>query len=206
MMINKGPLLVLAALCCLLSFTNALTLQVEPKTEECFFQFIDQGKDVTILYSVTRGGLLDIDVRIFDPRGNTLYQGLHFDSKMKGRQNFYSQETGVYKLCFNNEISRFTAKVVSFSIQIGDDEKSNVAKPADLTPMEASVGKIERFLLIIIGEQRRMRVREQVHRDTSENTNTRVQWWSLFETLLIVAMCVAQVWYLRRWFNVKTRV
>ncbi len=43
---------------------NALTLQVEPKTEECFMQHIDQGNDVTILYSVTRGGLLDVDVRV----------------------------------------------------------------------------------------------------------------------------------------------
>lgn len=33
--------------------------------------------------------------QIFDPRGNTLYQGLHFDSKMKGRQQFHSQEAGV---------------------------------------------------------------------------------------------------------------
>lgn len=44
--------------------SSALTLQVEPKTEECFHQFVEQGKDVTILYSVTRGGLLDVDVRV----------------------------------------------------------------------------------------------------------------------------------------------
>ena len=43
---------------------GALTLQVEPKTEECFSQFVEQGKDVTVLYSVTRGGLLDIEVRV----------------------------------------------------------------------------------------------------------------------------------------------
>jgi len=184
----------------------ALTIQVEPKTEECFHQFVEQGKDFLVQYSVTRGGLLDIDVRIFDPRGNTLFQGMHFDSKMKGRQQFMAQEAGVFKVCFNNEMSRFTAKVVAFTFGVGENTKSEVAKPADLTPMETSLGKIERMLLIVIGEQRRMRIREQVHRDTSEDTNFRVQLWSVFETVLIGAMGVGQVWYLRRWFNVKTRV
>ncbi len=40
----------------------------------------------------------------------------------------------------------------------------------------------------------------------SEDTNARVQLWSVLETILIVSMTVGQVWYLRRWFNVKTRV
>jgi hypothetical protein len=65
MMSNKYPWLVLAALFCLLSCIHALTMQVEPKTEECFYQFVDKEKDITILYSVTRGGLLDIDVRVY---------------------------------------------------------------------------------------------------------------------------------------------
>jgi len=193
-----------------LAHAGSLTLQVEPKTEECFQQYIEPGKDWSLVYSVTRGGLLDIDVRIYDPRGNTLYQGLHFDTKMKGKQTFIANEGGVYKACFNNEMSRFTAKVVAFYFSIGGDEptnkRSDVAKPADLNPMDASIGKIERSLLLVIGEQRRMRVREQVHRDTSEDTNFRVQLWSIFETVLIGGMGVGQVWYLRRWFNVKTRV
>ena len=61
---KMSMLYVLLAVLCLFSYTHALTLQVEPKTEECFNQFIDQGKDVSVMYSVTRGGLLDIDVRV----------------------------------------------------------------------------------------------------------------------------------------------
>jgi len=196
----------LLALLVVLPCSLALTLQVEPKTEECFSQFVEQGKDITVLYSVTRGGLLDIDVRMYDPRGSTLYQGMHFDSKMKGKQQYTAQEAGVYKACFNNEMSRFTAKVVTFQFVVGDDKKGDVAKPSDLSPMESSIAKIERMLLLVIGEQRRMRIREQVHRDTSEDTNARVQLWSVFETALIASMGIGQVWYLRRWFNVKTRV
>jgi len=188
----------------LLPGISSLTLQIEPKAEECFFQYAERDQEVEALYSVTRGGLLDIDVRIYDPQGNTLYQGLHFDTKMKGRQHFVAGESGVYKFCFNNEMSRFTAKVISFRVNVGQDKsKPEVAKPEDLSPMENSVVKIERVLQTVIAEQRRMRIREQVHRDTSESTNSRVSWWSVFETGLIIFMGAAQVWYLRRWFEVK---
>jgi len=196
--------------CCLLLLliilphAYTLTLQVEPKTEECFQQEIELNTEVELVYSVTRGGLLDIDVRIYDPNGNTVYQGLHFDTKMKGRQQFVTQHSGVYKFCFNNEMSRFTAKVVSFRVNVGGNKKTDeVAKPEHLNPMENSVAKIERVLQTVIAEQRRMRVREQVHRDTSEDTNGRVSHWSIFETVLIMVMGFGQVWFLRRWFDVK---
>ncbi|KAJ3334290.1 p24 complex component [Gonapodya sp. JEL0774] len=37
----------------------------------------------------------------------------------------------------------------------------------------------------------------------AESTNTRVLVWSLAETALLVSVCVWQVWYLRRFFEVK---
>ncbi len=37
---------------------------------------------------------------------------------------------------------------------------------ADLTPMENSISRIERSLQVVTSEQRRMRIREQVHRDS----------------------------------------
>ncbi|KAF2076749.1 hypothetical protein CYY_001938 [Polysphondylium violaceum] len=184
--------------------TDALTLQIEPKSQECFFNFIEREKTTLILYQVTRGGLLDIDVRIFDPRGNTIFSKLHFDTTMKGRQSFVAAESGAYKLCFNNEMSRFTAKVVSFSWTVEDSNNNDIAKGDSLTPMDQSIQKIERTLQSIIHEQKRLRYREQANRDTSESTNGRVVWWSIAEVVVLVVMGVAQIWYLRRWFDSRS--
>jgi p24 family protein beta-1 len=75
--------------------------------------------------------------QIYDPRGNTLYQGLHFDSKMKGRQRFTAADSGSYKFCFNNEMSRFTAKVVTFKVTVGQEQsKPEVAKPGELSAVD----------------------------------------------------------------------
>lgn len=66
-------------------------------------------------------------MQIYDPSGNTIYQGLHFDSKMKGRQQFVAHQSGVHKFCFNNEMSRFTAKVITFRVNV-NSKKEEVAK------------------------------------------------------------------------------
>jgi hypothetical protein len=48
-----------------------------------------------------------------------------------------------------------------------------------------------------------MKTRERAHRDTSESTNTRVQWYSIIESVLLVGMSMWQIHYLRRLFEVK---
>lgn len=37
----------------------------------------------------------------------------------------------------------------------------------------------------------------------AESTNGRVMWWSLFEAATLVAVCLWQVYYLKRFFEVK---
>lgn len=55
-------LLLLCLLC--IQQVQSLTLQVEPKTTECFFEIFEAGSDVSFSYRVVRGGLLDILVQV----------------------------------------------------------------------------------------------------------------------------------------------
>lgn len=43
---------------------SRLTVQVEPKTMECFGIIPPVGEKVTVKYYVMRGGLLDIDIKV----------------------------------------------------------------------------------------------------------------------------------------------
>ncbi|EAL60582.1 hypothetical protein DDB_G0293540 [Dictyostelium discoideum AX4] len=188
----------------LIGSSSALTLQVEPKSQECFYNFIESGKTSLLLYQVIRGGLLDINVKLTDPKGNTIFERLHFDTQMKGKQSFTAGESGAYKVCFNNEMSRFTAKVVTFTWASEEEGVKEVAKGDSITPMDQSVQKIERVLQSVIHEQKKLRYREQANRDTSESTNARVVWWTIAEVIVLVVMGVGQIWYLRKWFDNKS--
>lgn len=46
-------------------------------------------------------------------------------------------------------------------------------------------------------------VRERTHRNTAESTNSRVKWWSIFQLGVVVGEGVFQVWWLKRFFEVK---
>lgn len=48
-----------------------------------------------------------------------------------------------------------------------------------------------------------MEVRDRIHRAVNENTNTRVVMWSMFEAFVLLAMTVGQVYYLKRFFEVR---
>jgi hypothetical protein len=53
-------------------------LQVEPRTEECFYEDLKVGNKLTINFEVIRGGLLDIEFKLKDPMGNIAFQRLAF--------------------------------------------------------------------------------------------------------------------------------
>lgn len=65
------------------------------------------------------GGQYDVDVSLEDPRGNTIYNQvkMQFDS-----HSFNSEHTGVYKVCFSNEFSTFSHKLVYFDLQVGEEQ------------------------------------------------------------------------------------
>ena len=44
--------------------TCSMIFQVEPRTQDCFFEDLESGKQATVNYFVLRGGLLDIDLRV----------------------------------------------------------------------------------------------------------------------------------------------
>jgi hypothetical protein len=48
--------------------------------------------------------------------------------------------------------------------------------------------------------------REARHRQTAESTNSRIKWWSLFQFFMLVIVCFWQVYYLKRFFEVKRHV
>jgi len=173
------------------------TLKVEPQTEECFYEDLKEGSNVNFEYHVFEGGLLDIDVKVF--KGTALiFQKLHFEGKEFDNIYNFVSETGTYGFCFNNEMSRFTVKVISFSIHIPKTHSGS-------TPIQNAIATIEENFEKIERQQQQYRIREHMHRDTAEETNTRVTTWSLMSAVLIMMMCFGQIFYIRRLFSDKRR-
>lgn len=100
-----------------------LTMQVEPRTTECFhYKALNVGEDITFEFVVTRGGLLDVNFRVVSPTGSILHQQLHFfPDGEEFVKTIRVNQAGDYAFCFDNEMSRWTAKVVKFELTSSSD-------------------------------------------------------------------------------------
>merc|ERR1712188_223081 len=132
--------------------------------------------------------------KILGPDDREIYQG-----KREKEGKYF------FKFCFSNRMSTLTPKTVVMDIKVG----KQMEQPGDnfvedqLTP---AIMQLADGISSIAAEEKYMRQREMVHRDTAESTNSRVLWWSILETVSLVAMSSFQIFYLRRSFEVRRPV
>lgn len=174
-------------------------------------------------------GNLDIDFWITNPQGNyETYQ----KAVSNGDYSFDAKSDGKFVYCFGNEGWGANTKEVSFNVHgivyVAEHEmdrdpleaegKSNLSQsvssegdvgthPEILMTNDIILAHIVRHLAELISsvkdEQSYIVVRERTHRNTAESTNSRVKWWNIFVIGLVVGESLFQVWWLRRFFEVK---
>ena len=73
-----------------------------------------------------------------------------------------------------------------------------------LTPVcYITVKELTELLQQVKDEQSYIIVRERTHRNTAESTNARVKWWSIFQLGVLIGEGIFQVWWLKRFFEVR---
>jgi protein ERP2 len=188
--------------CTEIDASTAVAVRIPAHKDECFFEDVrSSGAKIYVHYMVTSGGSLDIDANILGPDGQIIWAS---EKERENRILFKARLPGIHKVCFSNKMSTLTAKVVGFSIQVGDPTEST--KDHEVDPMERAIIHISQGVHEIKSTQTYLRARERIHRDTAESTNTRVLIWSVVEISLIVFMGIGHVWYLRRLFESRRAV
>ena len=145
------------------------------------------------------------------PDGKTIHQE---DRASSGKYTFAAHTDGVYTYCFGNKMSTMTPKAVMFSMDVGDAPKhetehaagqaaAGAAKPDEHNKLEEQIKELSAALTSVKHEQEYMSVRDRIHRSINESTNSRVVLWAFFEALVLVAMTLGQVFYLKRFFEVR---
>lgn len=173
------------------------------------------------------GGFLDVDIKITGPDNHVMHES---EKESSGKYTFVAPAKGVYTVCFNNERSSMTPKLVMFSIELSDAPQRAPGAPGQEevghTKLEDMIRELSGTLTSVKHEQEYMhvsitaalsnlwianihrlqskfQVRDKIHRSVNESTNSRVILWSTFEALVLVLMTVGQVYYLKRFFEVK---
>ncbi|CCF52769.1 hypothetical protein NDA10_005426 [Ustilago hordei] len=175
---------------------EAHMIELLPHSKECFFEDLHHGDQMTLTYQVGGGGHLDIDVVLYDPKSRPLFKQ---DRKDTGTYSFTAQDDGRYTYCFSNEFSSISDKTVSFNVH----GIIYVPDEGDMLPIEKEIRDLAAGLQAVKDEQEYLVIRERVHRNTAESTNTRVKWWSIIQGFILVAVCSCQIYFVKRQFEVR---
>lgn len=196
--------ILILVLCILFSVSSGveLTFELADNAKECFHQEIKKNVTSTLEFQVVTGGQYDVDVTLEAPDKRIIYKQIRsqFDT-----HTFTPTISGVYTVCFSNEFSTFSHKLVYMDFSVGNEEPlPGIGEHVTvMTQMESSAQKIHESLNGIIDFQTHHRLREAQGRKRAEELNERVMQWSLLETFAIVVITIGQVYLLKNFFSEK---
>ncbi|TIB01391.1 hypothetical protein E3P89_01599 [Wallemia ichthyophaga] len=174
---------------------NAYIINIPPRSKDCYFEDLHKNDEMTVTYQVSSGGNLDIDFALSDPN-IPLYTNLGKDT---GTYSFTADKDGRYSYCFSNSMSYNTDKVISFNVH----GILYVPDEGHTLPIEQEIRILADNVKAVQDEHEYLKARERSHRDTAESTNSRVKWWSIAQSGLLIVTCAWQVYYLKAFFEVK---
>lgn len=180
---------------------------------ECFHERVPIGTKLGFSFEVVDGGFYDVDVEIKDP-SNVI---MHRDERSSGGKfTIEANMDGSYQFCFNNKKSSFAPKVVIFDIEKAEPGSkaenptaaadASKTKTGDENETDKAMSMINQLMLSTISARHDVQylaARDKVHRKISEKTNANMIWWGALEFILLTGVSVGQVFYLRRFFEIR---
>ncbi|KAF9088869.1 p24 complex component [Mortierella sp. GBA35] len=196
-MLRKLALLVAASLVTIQTVV-AFSIVVPPAEQRCFIEFLNKDDNLHISFMVGEGGNSDIDFWISDPNGLLVE-----DAKRSASEtiNHVVKVKGRFEFCFSNSFSTVTDKSLTFNVIVIEPLKEDSTHKSD--PLANEIRELTAGVMEISNELEYTLARERTHRNTAESTNSRVMWWSLFQSGILFLVCAFQITYLKRFFEVK---
>ena len=185
---------------------SSFTVRIPPKRAECFSEIFEAKEPVRLEYQVIKGGNLDIDFSFAGliPKNSA---GTLMRRQKQQILEFDVDETGEYEICLDNKFSRLSEKWVFISFSIGRriEGEDTVGNPPNQSAAIISkrMEEIGQKLEWVIFQLMSFKAREARHRYIADDNNSRVLWWSLLESAVMVFAGVIQVIVIRNLFRVK---
>ena len=199
---------------------NSLYFLVTQGVKRCFLEEVPAHTVVVGVYQnpeIDTDGTLDkcgkpmgITITVLQDSAKVILQE---NAAVDGRFAFTSEEEGVFEICMEvNQTTGWFGEPKKFKfhldIQVGESsiDYTALAKKEHLSDVEIHVRKLSDRITAITNEMHYQRKREEEFRNTSESTNTRVMWWSIFQTSVMLLSTLWQIKHLKTFFEEKKLV
>lgn len=201
------------------AYNKEMTVNIDAGKRECFYHSVKLGETIDLDYQVIDGGHGDLDVsfELLDPMNKVIYVDY------KRSDNIHRHEakmSGDYKFCFDNTFSSFSRKTVFFELIVESDGDTEEDKWEDmfegLRPEEVydmkvqdiqeSIIRIRTHLTRARQLQDLLRSFEARDRNVAEENYFKVNAWSFFQVVAMIAVGTLQVIMVRSLFDTNSKV
>ena len=149
-------------------------------------------------------------MEVINPSGKKI---LVLEKERQGDFVLTANEKGEYTFCFSNDMSTFAEKTVDFEITVENEIRPAYAETANKGKgPQAQTDAMDESLFTLAGEltkidrmQKLFKARENRNFSTVESTDSRIFWFSLTESTMIVGMSMFQVYVVRTFFSNSRR-
>lgn len=173
---------------------DMITFEIQARGEEEFYEVID------IVPSTIRGAWFlassnskDIDFTIYDPLQNVV-----FERKAKKEAIFHidAKRQGIYVFVFKNT-KVMTGHSITFTYNSGNSTNT-ILKSEHLTPVENNLLGIQKSIKDFQVDNQFAQLRQETHFKTVASANVNVFWFSLIESLGVIAVTAWQIYYIKK--------
>ena len=198
-----------------ISIVSSLRLEIPATSNsvppKCVREFIGENQLVVVSLKVSgsQGDGQILTLRITDSNGNEYRK--HKDIVGDSKIAFTAHSSGAYDVCFENAL-QYTgngaprlSREIELEIEVGAAARDwNAIQSAEkLKPVEVQFKKIEEMIDEITNELNYLIAREERLRNTNESTNRRVSNFSVSIIIVLIAVGLWQLQYLRSYFRSK---
>lgn len=186
---------------------TSVTIKLDSNEKKCLMAWSEKpGEVISLYFAVQQGGSFDIDFTVLDPNNAVVTQGFR-ESRIE--QTFKTTMPGEYRFCFSNEMSAVTDKVIEVEITTENERPPElpVKQPpsTDTGIVDEPIQSLRSRLATISRLQKYFRTRENRNMSTVKSTESRIMWFSIVESLLVLLMTGLQVTIARVVFSFSRR-
>jgi len=177
----------------------------------CFLDDVVEGATILVKYAHPSTSSLPVVVRIHDPHGVVVSERRAAET---GRLAYAAKEVGEHKICTladpkakswpaATKTAKFSIKIDIVSSTTAEVADANIAKLSHVKGLETELNELASVVDLLLQDMQLARQRETHFRDQSERINSRVVWWSVLQTLILIVAGVMQSLHLRAFFISK---
>jgi len=180
--------------------SNAIQFFLKNGEELCLSEDVPKGELLIAEFTLKPQGSR-INVKVVDPTGAAVYER---PGTGDGKFAHTATADGEHRACFTNYDGTGQKTVeLRFTSGVQAKDYSAVAKKGNLKPSEVELKRLEDLSLSIKEEYNLAKQREEQMRITNDSTARRVLAFSFFSMFVLVALGMAQISYLKRYFQSK---